>query len=99
MAGAPYKVEMRVTVTDINGRDRRPPLAKEIASVDPMKVAQTRAWASRNFNRLLKECGRDEIVSASFWAQQVDEPHSSLHGGLGGVNGCELRRTGMFERF
>lgn len=97
MKGA-YKVEMRVSVTDVNGRHLRPELAKDIPAIDCMKAAQARTWATRNFNRLLKECGPGQLVQASFWAQQTELPYSSLTGDLGGVNGRELRRTGIFER-
>lgn len=95
----PYKVEMKVHVTDVNGRDMRIPLAKNIPSVDPMKMAGTRVWASRNFNKLLKTVQHDHIVSATFWAQQIRSPYTSMSGALSGVNGREMRRVGIFERW
>lgn len=94
----PYRIEMRVEVRDVGGRDVQPPLVKTV-TVEPMKAAGARAWATRNFNRLLKECGPETIVSASFWGQQIRPPHSTLSGDLSGVNGVERRRTGIFEKW
>ena len=64
--------------------------------VDVMKTSHTRAWATRQFNKLWKDRGPD-IPIRVYWRQVYDDTNlGSLSGILSGVNNLRHKR-GIFE--
>lgn len=96
MATCKVKAEIRV--------DRKPIKSKEWPDCDVMKTSVTRAWATRQFNALLKdfaECdvGLDKVVSVH-WEAEYGEAQGFFRsqGHIGGVNGKLIHKTGIFDR-
>lgn len=65
---------------------------------DIMKTSVTRAWATRQFNKFLKEVGKDIVVRVEWTAKHTEaQGHGTLRGTMGGVNGKCLAKRGIFE--
>lgn len=66
---------------------------------DVMKTRATRAWATRQFNRVLKDLNECDKPVAVYWEAHYGEA-AGFHlskGRLGGINGRVLSRTGIFD--
>ena len=72
---------------------------REWPAVDIMKTGVTRAWATRQFNKLWAAREPDQIISVDWFAQYGEEQgNTRLKGSLSGVNALKHKR-GIFEDY